>query len=53
MVRSNDAVAQMLQEFADLLGISGGELFKVGRMRRRAGQWLVVRQRSQIPAVPP
>jgi hypothetical protein len=28
-VRTNDAVAAMLQEFADLLAISGSALFKI------------------------
>jgi hypothetical protein len=33
---SNDAVSQMLQEFAGLLAISGGDRFKVERQRTRA-----------------
>jgi DNA polymerase (family 10) len=36
MARSNDAVAEMLQEFADLLGISGGDPFKVRAYEKAA-----------------
>ena len=33
VARSNDAVADMLQEFADVLAISGGDSFKVRGLR--------------------
>jgi hypothetical protein len=36
MPRSNDAVAEMLQEFADLLAISGGDAFKVRAYEKAA-----------------
>lgn len=36
MGRSNDAVAEMLQEFADLLAISGGDPFKVRAYEKAA-----------------
>lgn len=36
MARSNDAVAAMLQEFADLLAISGGDAFKVRAYEKAA-----------------
>jgi DNA polymerase (family 10) len=36
MPRSNDAAAQMLQEFADLLAIAGGEPFKVRAYEKAA-----------------
>jgi hypothetical protein len=36
MARSNDAAAQMLQEFAELLAISGGEGFKVRAYEKAA-----------------
>ncbi len=36
MARSNDAAAQMLQEFAELLAISGGDAFKVRAYEKAA-----------------
>jgi DNA polymerase (family 10) len=36
MGRSNDAVAQMLEEFAELLAISGGDPFKVRAYEKAA-----------------
>jgi DNA polymerase (family 10) len=36
MARSNDSAAQMLQEFAELLAISGGEAFKVRAYEKAA-----------------
>jgi DNA polymerase (family 10) len=36
MARSNDAAAQMLQEFADLLAISGGDPFRVRSYEKAA-----------------
>jgi DNA polymerase (family 10) len=36
MARSNDAAAQMLQEFGELLAISGGDAFKVRAYEKAA-----------------
>ena len=36
MARSNDAAAQMLQEFAELLAISGGDPFRVRSYEKAA-----------------
>lgn len=36
MARSNDSAAQMLQEFAELLAISGGEAFKIRAYEKAA-----------------
>jgi DNA polymerase (family X) len=47
MTRSNDSAAQMLQEFAELLAISGGDAFKVRAYEKAARRWPGIRPRSR------